>query len=1676
MAQTVSQVIPQWVKESATTLEDLYKDTLRLEYAYDYFLANYDKYRDQIAEATKIIEKAEDTPEQSGASVTDMGKEGGAQEAKKTAGGGGAIQSKLQAAEALGPVIGTGQGKSFKHEKGTNWLLAKTAWRQFGLVAGYNMQYQNASVLHLDPTGLSEAELKMIKNATIGGAVVGLIAGATIVGGAAYAGVKTKHLIKDVMNVESDQRILRMFRAAIVPRYYTGVGGSSEPGVSKETISLEDQYNITLGGLLQGAENYEAYDSEIDISAFTKSSPNKAGWQHPAGPGWSGAGDDKGGNFFMLTNPEVAGAYAHKDGSFALKHGGAFDNQLLWPRLGPDKLISSRLRMHPLFASSGLQIHNFFSATKPGPDGYGHLLSPELVWYYRLAGSQSPDGSAFGTQMAKALSGLRTQLGDRAINIVNQVNSSPVSQVEKNLKVWKSMDFLGMASNIYQKPKKPPKKYGSHGLDIPLPEQLVVWPTLPLERPFTFGKPYQWGITPEQHKEKPWRRLGGQSNSDVEDDARISINTEVREAWKKVFDGANFKSVQALMRQMNPKAKLFGAEGSEEFKKNMADQVERILDFFGAGGQDDLTEAQEREKNVTAGSSDSAPNMATINDEARKNITKFRSLKPFDYQCFLIENIGTLTDYHEKHKSYKNVMKLKGEPGETISKLQHGNRTDEVREMLNLTPAVYGVLVPYIKIWRIDYEKDGLTPLHQLEMPIPNFMDPADVTAITAGDYHRARGWGLQSFSWDLQGVQPAEVDNNISATLSFYFQSVRDLFEGSAAANTVAGATPVYAAGREKPSPLDLLIAPPTLDKIKGDKEEDDQDPEKKDTVGEGCKAKVKDQVNVAADGKYFRIKVVAGWATPERHVLAEVMPHKSPKELAALEKAITKTRIALYLQQVRHNITFNQDGSVKLSIEYQAALSGLLSANTADILGPTSPAHKAEQDRLKAKIKDAKKAKDKAIEDVPGGSEGLKAHKESDDYKKGQEEMKKLIEEQKALINEDKIFKYKRFLGSLYGRPPAFRYETDAAGNRKRIRSTTESATQGAAGTKRIYTMAVDTLELLKDPIHKVSDPEERRKRAVQRLSGTPGFTLHNDIGAGAASSLLDAINATNNAEELGTEQQKNISDTLKKDVEVRMFNDPNKILISYFYLGDLIDAILEDNATFGGKAKSNYMTFIADMDVTNPLLLYAAENSDELLCAESVDDNLLLEQLRAKGLLFQGGIKKRISIGEIPIGLDQFNIWFKNHVIKSQRNTYYLLQFIKDLCAYLVGPALKKSCFDTNVVNDIRFDTSIIHFNNKDDSGMAKIFPLHLFEGDSGDLASSQVTTDQLAKIIGETTPNNDIPSPGMTDEQKNKMDLTSALVLYCTDATPKRRSGNYEQDLGDGIYHHYLGSSVGLLKKLSFNREDQAYLREAKIQKFGALGAEQLRELYSATMDLVGNTLFKNGQYTFIWPTSMAAHQDEMARLLGLGGYFLVTGVSHKISPSGYDVQLKALQEGLALNDNPVPPKATLPESLVAEPDPEKKDGETAKTGEDPQEAVADADAASGGESGYDRAGHDARQARRDRKTAEAEAAAAAAAEAAAAAAAAAEAERISAIAAQVAELAAQWDEQQVIADSWRRSADPAAEGGILNDRQMNHPSHASRKAAYDAAKKEQERLSAEMARLNRLASRPLLRAD
>jgi hypothetical protein len=822
-----------------------------------------------------------------------------------------------------------------------------------------------------------------------------------------------------------------------------------------------------------------------------------------------------------------------------------------------------------------------------------------------------------------------------------------------------------------------------------------------------------------------------------------------------------------------------------------------------------------------------------------------KPLKPFEHQCYLLENIRAISSYKDnlvQNEKYKNIGAIFNEgngrnnlPGNLISYINHANKTVEVNSLLNLCPEIYALLTPHIKIFRVEYSKDPdkkLFPVREQEIPFPNFIDPSDIEAIMNKDYGRFPGAGIKSFNWNLNGVNPAEVENNISATLKLHFQTVQDLFSLNQG----------LAAGQDKPGYLDLIIKSSGVDDNNNTNRTNDQNHPQANRPQSDVSSECFEAEMMSYDPRDYEIKACVGWSTPPG--FATIVDQlsssrdKGPNYGIHLEAAINKTRLALFLTLTSHELNFNENGTVDLTVYYQARLSGLARSTKADIFagGSTFTEDIAEIDK---KLEDLNKQLGEASKETT----------QSDPLNDPQvqslrEEKKKLLEQQSSLVTEDKAVKYKKFLNRLYC-------------------------------TNKIYSYKVPfkNLELLRD-----KTPEDRAKAARQRVKEQEylnGYQPQND--AGATQTLYE-----NAAKEISAITKKDPDQEEQKKaspyaVTGQIINRERQI--PFFYLGDLIDEILNYMVTIidSDAARGSLQIILSQVELLDPLLAYQIEKLD-IKCPNAKSKSIIKAITEVDPMRFRGltGIKFTTNIGSLPISLELFQEWFINTIVKSQVETFHLLRFIKTICSSLIGKAFNSICFKDGVKYNLRFDSSIFNF---DKSFTGKLTTVQ-------DLAKSKA--------------NSDVKDCGQLD--KNTTPSIPTFLIYSVDSRPL--TGNYDDDLKTGIYHYYLGAACGIAKKISFQRVGMPYYREARLQRQSALSALQLREMYSANIDMIGNNLHKNGQYIYINPVAIGAGSlqqkgsvPNLARLLGIGGYYMVSSISHNVSSDGFNVQVQAIQEGI-----------------------------------------------------------------------------------------------------------------------------------------------------------------------------------
>jgi hypothetical protein len=158
------------------------------------------------------------------------------------------------------------------------------------------------------------------------------------------------------------------------------------------------------------------------------------------------------------------------------------------------------------------------------------------------------------------------------------------------------------------------------------------------------------------------------------------------------------------------------------------------------------------------------------------------------------------------------------------------------------------------------------------------------------------------------------------------------------------------------------------------------------------------------------------------------------------------------------------------------------------------------------------------------------------------------------------------------------------------------------------------------------------------------------------------------------------------------------------------------------------------------------------------------------------------------------------------------------------------------------------------------------------------------------------------------------------------------GHYLNNMQKGIANFIVGLDRGMVKKVTFDRVDQAYLRESRASKSRGAGIDQLRELYHCNLTLVGNNLLLPGQLIYVEPNmtifGRPTEENSIARKLGMGGYHLIIDVSSEIEHN-WETTVKALHVAMpSVQPSSVPahsgptatsgPQHNLPPQFTGEP--------------------------------------------------------------------------------------------------------------------------------------------------------------
>jgi|TARA_Y100000996_G_scaffold295325_4_gene233742 hypothetical protein len=247
---------------------------------------------------------------------------------------------------------------------------------------------------------------------------------------------------------------------------------------------------------------------------------------------------------------------------------------------------------------------------------------------------------------------------------------------------------------------------------------------------------------------------------------------------------------------------------------------------------------------------------------------------------------------------------------------------------------------------------------------------------------------------------------------------------------------------------------------------------------------------------------------------------------------------------------------------------------------------------------------------------------------------------------------------------------------------------------------------------------------------------------------------------------------------------------------------------------------------------------------------------------------GLDRQMNLADCPVSYTMFLQFWNEQVIEKEKKSYPVKQFMKDLVQQLIRPAMKPGCFPKAEPQSA--DVSMVSITIPHPEGIDIL--------DNGKRRASL------------TDVRDAMPSTFNAEDP-----CWNYIMYYMASYSARALQGDPTDDARKGVYHYEIGRDAGLVKKIDFSKSDVKGLKEARQSQDG--GLSQLREIYNAKVDMVGNNLYIPGMKVFLNPPyglGDPTDSNSAANLLGLGGYFDVIKVQSSIKRGGaYTTKLETI---------------------------------------------------------------------------------------------------------------------------------------------------------------------------------------
>ena len=891
----------------------------------------------------------------------------------------------------------------------------------------------------------------------------------------------------------------------------------------------------------------------------------------------------------------------------------------------------------------------------------------------------------------------------------------------------------------------------------------------------------------------------------------------------------------------NIKGKFYLKLLDRELRTGRADGKSVILNFISWTDQEEAKQRKIRSKiQGIAGVAPSAQtavteDVAPVESDEMLSDEIVERQRRFQDQCFLTVNFDRIMkETAIRGASYKNFVSVQGEPFIATNNLTFHKGQ---KAFIDLTSTEMSTLLPKVQLSKVIYGPGGgANELISIPFIFGTHNDFKDPSMLTMGKRARGDDAGIESFTFAFEGQDYATADKILVCNATYFFKSMSDFiaeFSVRKGKNTFEF------------SYTDLAAYP--------------------------------------AGRRPFTIRADVGWQTPSN--LASIVGETRANKI---RKAAASAKLSMFMNVVNFNYEVNEDGSIKVFVEYRGWINDLLSNLKFDIF-------------LK-----------------PETSQGVEEHKiKTAEY---------LLQ---TLSTAEMLNRQAKHVGGLVRDGTDMDLQVSLNDNLLHFASYLSQTLEDTPGTNTANT-DVDSLSKLLEPDtgtarsladvlfgfqkdRKGADGDkdyrqalvESSNRVVQRVKQAGQLISHDGLLEEVfKEGLVYVVNVPKSslAHYQKSAVNKNLSPSLAKTPDIKKKKNDS---FSVTQLGIGPQAVVGDdlisatNRAFRNRAKKNKQDsshfpeaggangrfkdgysiyFVTFGTILNAVL-------SRVYSKRSTSKNSFIEKFK---VLVGSASTERgsftaddISIADIPISLDLFTYWYLTEIMERDQVTYAVGPFIQNMLSKLILPSLGADCQGDSEVSDLYTVKGQIYNTSGKVKRKVKGSRVDLKKGD-------RVDSTEISVLRG---------SNGSSLKNTN-----SYYYIFMDTKTALKGTAKFEQQRKAGrILTLGTGYNRGLTRSIKFKGNDIPYFQEAADatfkEKAKGNNVRRMLKFHDADVELFVNTIFYPGMVVYIKPNfpgirtpfgsakQSIVTPNKIASTLGVGGFYVITKVRSNIDSSG-----------------------------------------------------------------------------------------------------------------------------------------------------------------------------------------------